>query len=112
MFASSCFIIISRKLRTTRPRQILIHFCFALFFLYLIFLAGIDASHSAIGCTFVAALLHYFTLTTVAWMGVEARNMYLTLVKVFDAETPHFMARACAAGWGKLMYAFIYQSGI
>ena len=97
----------SRRLRMHRPRQLLIHFCFSLFFLYLIFLAGIDASTSSAsgsrgaGCIFVAALLHYFTLTTIAWMGVEARNMYLTLVKVFDADAPNFMAWACVAAWGE-----------
>ncbi|XP_072042166.1 adhesion G-protein coupled receptor G6-like [Amphiura filiformis] len=92
--------LLFRRLRNTRPRHILIHFCVSLVFLYFIFLAGIDASKSAVGCTIVAALLHYFTLTTVAWMGVEARNMYLTLVKVFDAETPNFMAWACGVAWG------------
>ena len=103
--AALCFFTIftcHRKLRATRQRHILIHFCFSLLFLYTVFIFGVDtAVKSPAGCVTVAALIHYFTLATMMWMGVEARNLYSKLVTVFDAEKDWFMKAASAAAWGK-----------
>lgn len=69
--------------------------------LYLVFLFGIDyAAHMDVACVTVGALLHYFTLTTMMWMGVEALNMYLMIVRVFDEEGPCFLTKACVIAWG------------
>ncbi|XP_071797060.1 uncharacterized protein [Asterias amurensis] len=90
-----------RKLRTGKSRQIFIHFCFSLLLLYLVFLAGVDnARGSGGGCVFVGALLHYLTLTTMMWMAVEARNMYVSTVKVFPEDTPLYMVKAGLLAWG------------
>ncbi|XP_071788134.1 uncharacterized protein [Asterias amurensis] len=90
-----------RKLRTGKSRQIFIHFCFSLLLLYLVFLAGVDnARGSGGGCIFVGALLHYLTLTTMMWMAVEARNMYVSTVKVFPEDTPLYMVKAGLLAWG------------
>ncbi|XP_022088889.1 uncharacterized protein LOC110978300 isoform X3 [Acanthaster planci] len=90
-----------RKLRSGKSRQIFIHFCFSLLMLYIIFLAGVDnAKGSGGGCVFVAALLHYLTLTTMMWMAVEARNMYVSTVKVFPEDTPRYMLKASLIAWG------------
>ena len=53
------------------------------------------------GCVFVAALLHYLTLTTMMWMAVEARNMYVSTVKVFPEESSRYMLKACLIAWGE-----------
>ncbi|XP_038054484.1 uncharacterized protein LOC119726730 isoform X2 [Patiria miniata] len=90
----------SKKLRTKRPRQILISLCFALLGLYLIFLVGIEATASRGGCTFVAVSIHYFTLASIAWMAVEATNMYLLFVRVLNANISHFLLVASIAAWG------------
>ncbi|XP_038051810.1 deleted in malignant brain tumors 1 protein-like [Patiria miniata] len=90
-----------RKLRSSKSRQIFIHFCFSLFMLYIVFLAGIEnAKATTGGCAFVAALLHYLTLSSMMWMAVEARNMYVSTVKVFPEDTPHYMLKACLIAWG------------
>ncbi|XP_022106237.1 hyalin-like isoform X2 [Acanthaster planci] len=89
-----------RKLRSGISRQIFIHFCFSLLMLYIVFLAGIDnAKGSGGGCVFVAALLHYLTLSTMMWMAVEARNMYISTVKVFPEDRPRYMLKACLIAW-------------
>ena len=92
-----------RKLRATRQRHILIHFCFSLLFLYVVFICGVDTANSTAGCVPVAALIHYFTLTTTMWMGVEARNLYSKLVTIFGDEKDWFMTAACIASWGKIL---------
>ncbi|KAJ8036430.1 Adhesion G-protein coupled receptor G6 [Holothuria leucospilota] len=89
-----------KKLRTSRPQQIVLNICFALLGLYLSFLAGIDQTHNHIPCVIFGALIHYFTLATVTWMSVEAVNMYLLFVKIFNAQINYFMIKASVIGWG------------
>ena len=69
-------------------------------FLYLAFLLGID-SETDVGCIAATFLLHYFVLTTVFWMGVEARHMYITLVSESDRVGRKFMIKAGFFAWGK-----------
>ena len=86
-------------------------------FLYLAFLLGIDSETEA-GCIAATFLLHYFVLTTVFWMGVEARHMYITLVSESDRVGRKFMIKAGFFSWGKsrkinsqikkVFYFFIY----
>ena len=64
---------------------------------------GIDQTNSSGGCAFVAALLHYLTLSSVCWMGVEAVNLYLLIVKVFNADVSYFMLKASLVAWGKVV---------
>ncbi|XP_071797065.1 adhesion G-protein coupled receptor G7-like isoform X2 [Asterias amurensis] len=89
------------KLRTGKSRQVFIHFCFSLLMLYIVFLAGIDNGRGSGGwCVFVGALIHYLSLTTLMWMAVEARNMYVSTVKVFPEDTPRYMIKAGLLAWG------------
>ena len=46
-------------------------------------------------------MLHYLTLTSLALMGVEAYNMYLNVVRVFDAQPKRFVLKAAIVAWGK-----------
>ncbi|XP_022088888.1 uncharacterized protein LOC110978300 isoform X2 [Acanthaster planci] len=97
-----------RKLRSGISRQIFIHFCVSLLMLYIVFLAGVDnARGSGGGCVFVAALLHYLTLSTMMWMAVEARNMYISTVKVFPEDRPRYMLKACLIAWGSPLIVLI-----
>ncbi|XP_071804174.1 uncharacterized protein [Asterias amurensis] len=90
-----------KKLRSGKSRLIFIHFCASLLLLYIVFLAGIDSARGSVGaCAFVAALLHYLALTTMMWMAVEARNMFISTVKVFPEDTPKYMLKACLIAWG------------
>ena len=61
-----------------------------------------EAELGIIGCSIVAALVHYFTLASLAWMGVEGVNMYLLFVKVIDNHVERFMLKACLFAWGML----------
>ncbi|XP_077977066.1 adhesion G-protein coupled receptor G6-like [Glandiceps talaboti] len=51
-------------------------------------------------CTAIAVLLHYFLLVVMAWMVLEAIQMYLLLVKVFQAYYRNFMVKISIIGWG------------
>lgn len=92
--------LLFKSLRTNRSRQILIHLCIALLILYVVFICGIVATRIQYACMVVAALLHYLVLVTVMWMGVEARHMYVMLVKVFKSERSRFVIKAALVAWG------------
>jgi hypothetical protein len=52
-------------------------------------------------CVGVASTLHYFLLASFTWMGLEAVNMYLALVKVFNVYVPSYILKFCILGWGE-----------
>ena len=47
-----------------------------------VFLFGIEATHTPALCTTVAALLHFFFLSSFAWMFLEGYQIYVLLVTV------------------------------
>lgn len=114
MLVKSCFLFIyssSRssflsKLRRDIPSKILIHLCFALFLLNMVFL--IDSwlalyTNAAGLCISTAFFLHYFLLASFTWMGLEALHLYLSIVKVFKSFISHYMLKFSLAGWGEFL---------
>ncbi|KAG9335316.1 hypothetical protein JZ751_005365 [Albula glossodonta] len=88
-------------LRRDYPSKILINLSVALIGLNLVFLVNSWLSSYSEGlCIAVAAILHYFTLASFSWMGLEAVHMYLALVKVFNTYVPSYMLKFCILGWG------------
>ncbi|KAJ8024357.1 Adhesion G-protein coupled receptor G6 [Holothuria leucospilota] len=89
-----------KKLREQVPQKIIINLSFALLGLYIFFLVGIDQHSLGTGCVIFGAFIHYFCLTSVAWMCVVATNMYLLFVRVFNVDVSGFMWKAYLAAWG------------
>ncbi|XP_066283071.1 adhesion G-protein coupled receptor G6-like isoform X1 [Branchiostoma lanceolatum] len=91
-----------RKLRRDNPTKILMNLCLALLLAILFFVCSGPAHNSGSrgACVTVAVMLHYFLLTSMAWMGLEALNLYLAIMKVFNTYYRHFMLKFCIAGWG------------
>ena len=55
-------------------------------------------------CTIIAILLHYFILSALCWMCVDAHNLYRDLVKVFNTNilsSTAFFLRASLFAYGK-----------
>ncbi|XP_030251405.1 adhesion G-protein coupled receptor G4 isoform X2 [Sparus aurata] len=94
--------LVFEKLRRDYPSKILINLSASLLGLCMLFL--LDSwlsSFSNYGlCIATAATLHYFLLASFTWMGLEAVNMYLALVKVFNIYVPSYILKFCAVGWG------------
>ena len=94
----------SRKRRSKLFRKILILLCTSLMLLLIVFLTGIEKSSSTISCQTVAALLHYFILTTFLWMGAKAVNLYQMFVQIYQSQTrshKRFLIQASIIAWGK-----------
>ncbi|XP_071482413.1 uncharacterized protein [Diadema antillarum] len=104
--------LLFKSLRTSRSRQILVHLCFALLALYIVFVCGIVATRIEYVCMGVAAALHYLVLVTIMWMGVEARHMYVMLVKVFKSERSKFVIKAACVAWGVPLIAVAISVGL
>ncbi|XP_070557346.1 adhesion G-protein coupled receptor G2-like [Ptychodera flava] len=96
-----------KKLRKTRPQRILINQCIALLCLMLVFIAGIDQTHSYWGCISVAVLLHFFTLAAFMWMGMEAFNMYMAFIRVMPMYISYFMVKIGIIAWGVPLLAVV-----
>ncbi|XP_076607137.1 adhesion G-protein coupled receptor G4-like [Chaetodon auriga] len=90
------------KLRRDYPSQILMNLSLALLGLNLVFLVNSWLSSWGLYglCVAVAFTLHYFLLASLTWMGLEAVNMYLALVKVFNVYVPSYILKFCTLGWG------------
>eukprot|EP00057_Strongylocentrotus_purpuratus_P022352 XP_011676826.1 PREDICTED: uncharacterized protein LOC100893482 [Strongylocentrotus purpuratus] len=89
-----------KKLRSKQPQRILINLCFALLGLYLVFVIGIDRRYPTAGCVVVGFLIHFFLLSSMSWMLVEAINMYLLFVKVLNANVSQFLLKAALFAYG------------
>lgn len=92
-----------RKLRRDYPSKILINLSGALLGLNMLFLINswLASFNNYDLCIAMAAISHYFFLATFTWMGLEAINMYLAFVKVFNVYVPSYILKFCALGWGE-----------
>ncbi|XP_072026508.1 uncharacterized protein [Amphiura filiformis] len=107
IIATTISYISNRKLRAKQPNKILLNLCCALLGLYIVFIVMIAvdteryvAELGLISCSILAATLQYFTLASLAWMGIEGVNMYLLFIKVVDSYVQRFMLKACLFAWG------------
>ena len=97
----------NRKLRRLRQNQILVCMTLSLLAAILLFSFGINGithSGSLDLCKAMALLLHYFLLSSIVWMSIDAYNLYQDLVKVFDTtliSQNKFICRAGVVGWSK-----------
>ena len=91
-----------RKFRKKQPQRILMNLCLALLGLYVAFIVGIDRRHPTTVCIVFGFLIHYFLLASMAWMLVEAVNMYLMFIKVLNVAISRFMLKASLCAWGEL----------
>uniref|UniRef100_U3J9Z3 Cadherin EGF LAG seven-pass G-type receptor 1 n=1 Tax=Anas platyrhynchos platyrhynchos TaxID=8840 RepID=U3J9Z3_ANAPP len=71
----------------------------ALFFSELVFLIGINQTDNPFVCTVIAILLHYFYMSTFAWMFVEQLHIYRMLTEVRNINFGH-MRFYYVVGWG------------
>ncbi|KAG8200008.1 hypothetical protein JTE90_001240, partial [Oedothorax gibbosus] len=92
-----------RCLNRDHPGKILLHLCTSMLLMNAVFVIGSQRGASLGGvdvCVGVAILVHYFLLTTLAWMCVEAINMYQLLIHVFATSESHFMLKRAILAWG------------
>ena len=67
----------------------------------MVFVAGIDQTALYEGCVAVSAMIQYFTLVAVMWMGAEAVLMFQKLVLVFSQTTTKLIIAVSLICWCK-----------
>ncbi|XP_078285490.1 adhesion G protein-coupled receptor E3-like [Rhinoraja longicauda] len=72
-----------KSIRTT----IHTHLCISLFLAELLFIVGVDKTEYRTLCAVIAGFLHYFFLACFSWMLLEGVQLYLMVVKVFNAKS-------------------------
>ncbi|PIK56349.1 hypothetical protein BSL78_06723, partial [Apostichopus japonicus] len=97
-----------RTLRAKQASKIHMNLFLSLIAFYVTFLAGERSSHNPIHCRNLASAVHYFALTSVCWMSVEAVNMYLLFVKYERSNIPTLYDRLCQA-YGKRDLFLFYR---
>ncbi|XP_071484583.1 adhesion G-protein coupled receptor G2-like [Diadema antillarum] len=91
----------SPKLRKKQPNQILLCLSTTMVAMYCVFVLVASLGNlPSTPCAVLAALLHFFVLSSLAWMGVEGMNVYLLLVRVIDLYIPKFVFKAAFFAWG------------
>ncbi|XP_070567268.1 adhesion G-protein coupled receptor G6-like [Ptychodera flava] len=97
-------IAYKKKKDKDKVTMLLLNLCLALFMAYLMFLIGSFSTDFAPIipelCITVAVVLHYFLLSVLAWMALQAVQLYLLFVKVFKTYIRRFMVKFCLLGWG------------
>ncbi|XP_047126662.1 adhesion G-protein coupled receptor G4 isoform X1 [Hydra vulgaris] len=87
---------IFRNLRKKLAPKILMFLCVSLMGLLVTFLTGAQATYSRLACRVSASLIQLFTLMTFSWMGIEAVNLYRSLVIVFKkGGNTSFLKKSC-----------------
>ncbi|XP_029653062.2 adhesion G-protein coupled receptor G2 [Octopus sinensis] len=81
--------------------KILVSLCSSLAVTNFIFLVGMQSYvQTMAGCKVVAGFLHYFLLTSLACMSVEAFHVFLSVVVVFKTCETSFMKKSSILAWG------------
>eukprot|EP00794_Sanderia_malayensis_P006576 gene6576-7319_t len=88
------------KIRKLLPPKILMGLSLSLSATFLVFVFGVDKSSNRIVCRVLAAVLHYFVLSTFMWNVVEGINLYLSFVRVYNNYVQRFMIKACLLAYG------------
>ncbi|XP_030635626.1 adhesion G protein-coupled receptor L1 [Chanos chanos] len=61
--------------------------CLSLFLAELLFLIGMDKTQYPVLCPVLAGLLHFFLLAVFCWLCVEAVQLYVLQMEVFESES-------------------------
>ena len=81
--------------------KILINFCVALLLTYVVFCFGIDRVSNRILCIWVASLLQFLCLSSLAWIGIEAYLIYCKVTDVSYVANKYFVLKVTVVGWGE-----------
>eukprot|EP00118_Oscarella_pearsei_P012353 m.90472 g.90472 ORF g.90472 m.90472 type:complete len:588 (+) comp36649_c0_seq1:86-1849(+) len=88
------------QLRKSMTNRLLVNLSVALFLLVVIFAGGISRTDYRPACQAVAGLLHFSLLSALMWMGAEAVNLYLTIVRIPSSQSRNFLIGALVTCWG------------
>ena len=90
-----------RRLRKRDGSKFHVQLSLAIGLMLIVFAIGIDRSEVFGICVTMSALIQYFTLVSVMWMGAEAVLMFQNLVIVFVQITTRYIVTVSLVCWCK-----------
>ena len=94
----------NRKAQRGTPTKILLQLCYSLICLQLMMYLTEAVAGTEWGCRVSNAIRYYLIMVSLMWNAVEAVNMYMMLVRVFNSDISRFVNKAAAIAWGKLLF--------
>ncbi|KAF7656294.1 hypothetical protein LDENG_00043840, partial [Lucifuga dentata] len=90
-----------RRAKANVSTMILIHLTAAMFLLNLTFLTNswVANLNNSVGCKIMAAVMHYFMLSTFTWFAVEAFHLCLQLYKAGKFTIRHYLLKVSICSW-------------
>ena len=85
LLALATFTILRQGLKSDR-NTIHKNLCFCLLVAEIVFVGGVQQTGERIVCGLVAGLLHFFFLCAFMWTLMEALQLYVSLVEVFESD--------------------------
>ncbi|KAJ8042983.1 Adhesion G-protein coupled receptor G4 [Holothuria leucospilota] len=89
-----------KDIRRKQLTQIHINLSVALIALYVTFSIGIKSTRDYIRCKITVSLIHFFCLSSMAWMSVEAFNMFAFLWTMRRNDIKHLLVIGSLFAWG------------
>ncbi|CAL4088880.1 unnamed protein product, partial [Meganyctiphanes norvegica] len=81
-------LMIFADIRSKMITKTRLNVCFCLMTAEIIMLTGLDKVEDVTGCIIIAALLHFFFLSTFMWAAIEGFYLYLKIIRVFPSVEP------------------------
>ncbi|XP_028997263.1 adhesion G-protein coupled receptor G5-like isoform X2 [Betta splendens] len=90
-----------RRTKANKSTRMLIHLVAAMFLLNFTFLINnfVAQMKSSVGCTAMAALMHYFMLATFTWFAAQAFHLCLQLYTGGKIEVHRYMLKVSITSW-------------
>ncbi len=99
-----------RRLRKRDATKFHVQLCVAIGCMLIVFVVGVDRSEVFGICVTMSALIQYFTLASVMWMGAEALLMFQKLVIVFIQFTTRYFVIVSLVCWRKFSICYLSRN--
>ncbi|KAJ8042984.1 Adhesion G protein-coupled receptor L3 [Holothuria leucospilota] len=93
-------ILAIKTVRDKQQSHVHINLCIALIAFYLTFLIGIDRPDNPLGCRITSSFIHFFCLSSMAWMSVEAVLLYNLINKLNRTGVKYLLPVGMIFAWG------------
>ena len=104
LFICTVHILIPRRTKASKSKEILIQLMIALFLLNFSFLTNTSVAnlHSTGACQAMAAFMHYSMLVTFTWFAMNAFHLWLNFYYGGNISIQRYILKVSVTAWGEL----------
>ena len=101
-YSDPCSFCTCRKFRNETQSRIITGLSINLLALDVTIVAFVERTSQTTLCKVIAMAMHYFLLSSFAWMVVEAIHLYLKVIRVFNSDFHRFITKAIIFAQGEV----------